>query len=404
VRAGGVERLDAVEDRDEDIVFGHVLTVSVRGVGVNDGNPTHSAIGQTGSVAAAEVDWSERADIAEQAVVRRHLRRVARVVPGTRIGRVRWPRALPAPLSPWHYWWQAHLLDCLLDAQLRSPAQRRAHAITALVRGVHLRNAGSWLNRYYDDIAWLGLAVQRAGALAGRSGPPALTAIVNRLHEGWTEGAGGGIWWRRDDDFKNAPANGPAAILLARDDQVSFAAAIADWMAETLVDPDSGLVRDGVRLASDGSIRAIEPYIYTYCQGVHLGACVELAERDGHHRFTDRAIAIVDAMTQRLADPRGVLPGSGGGDGGLFAGITARYLADVALRMPELAGPAARIVQAGALAVWNGRAETRGGPVFSAEWGRPAFEPRRGVPEADLSVQLSGWMVLEAAARLQRAG
>jgi predicted alpha-1,6-mannanase (GH76 family) len=131
---------------------------------------------------------------------------------------------------------------------------------------------------------------------------------------------------------------------------------------------------------------------------------VELAERDGHQRFTDRAIAIVDAMTHRLADPRGVLPGSGGGDGGLFAGITARYLADAALRVPELAGPAARIVQAGALAVWNGRAEVRGRPVFSAEWVRPAFEPRRGVPEADLSVQLSGWMVLEAAARLQRSG
>ena len=71
--------------------------------------------------------------------------------------------------------------------------------------------------------------------------------IINRLHEGWTEGAGGGIWWRREDDFKAAPANGPAAILLARDGQSAFAAAISDWMAETLIDPDSGLVRQAVR-------------------------------------------------------------------------------------------------------------------------------------------------------------
>jgi predicted alpha-1,6-mannanase (GH76 family) len=381
-----------------------VSTVAAPHVGVNDTDPTDSAIRQTGSVAAAEVDWSERAGIAERAVVRRHLRRIAGVVPGTRIGRIRWPRPLPVSPVPWHYWWQAHLLDCMIDAQLRSPERRRARAIGALVRGVRLHNAGSWLNRYYDDVAWLGLAVQRAGLLAGRSGPSALAAITNRLHDGWTEGGGGGIWWRRDDDFKNAPANGPAAILLARDGQSAFAAAIADWMAETLIDPDSGLVRDGVRVAPDGSIRAVEPYIYTYCQGVHLGACVELAERDGHHRFTDRAMAIVDAMTHRLADSRGVLPGSGGGDGGLFAGITARYLADAALRMPELAGAATRIVMAGATAVWNGRAEVRGGPVFSAEWGRPAMHPGRGVPEADLSVQLSGWMLLEAAAKLQRAG
>ena len=51
-----------------------------------------------------------------------------------------------------------------------------------------------------------------------------------------------------------------------------------------------------------------------------------------------------------------------------------------------------------------GRApETVEGPVFAAEWSTPAPEPRKGLPEADLSVQLSGWMLLEAAARLQRA-
>ena len=47
-------------------------------------------------------------------------------------------------------------------------------------------------------------------------GETALAAIVERLHSGWTEHGGGGIWWRRRDDFKNVPANGPAAILLAR--------------------------------------------------------------------------------------------------------------------------------------------------------------------------------------------
>ena len=346
---------------------------------------------------AADADWRERAGSAERAVVRRHLRRVGGVLPGTRIGRVRWPRRPPAPLVPWHYWWQAHLLDCLIDAQLRAPNRSRAKAIAAFARSVRLRNGVSWLNRYYDDIAWLGLALQRGGTLVGRSGPSALPRITNRLHDGWTEGGGGGIWWRRDDDFKAAPANGPAAILLARDGQSAFAAAVTDWMAETLVDPDTGLVRDGVRVASDGTVRAVEPYVYTYNQGVYLGACVELAARDGHQRWTDRALAIVDALRQRLAGPDGVLPGSGGGDGGLFAGITARYLADAALRVPELADATREMVFANAEAAWKGRAQLAGGPVFSAEWRDPAPEPRRGMPEADLSVQLSGWMLMEAA-------
>lgn len=354
-------------------------------------------------MAAAEIDWAERAGIAERAVLRRHLRRLGGVLPGTRIGRIQWPRRFPVAPFPWHFWWQAHLLDCLVDAQQRDPQPRRARSIAMLTRGIRLHNAGSWLNRYYDDIAWLGLAVQRAGGLVRRSGPAALGAITTRLDQGWTEDGGGGIWWRRDDDFKNAPANGPAAILLARTGQLGFAAAVADWMADTLLDPDSGLVRDGVRLAPDGTVYETVGLVYTYCQGVHLGTCVELAARDGHHRWADRAVAIVDAMTHRLATPDGVLPGCGGGDGGLFAGITARYLADAAVRRPELTAAASRMVLASAAAAWNGRAEVGGGPVFSADWTAPARHPARGVPEADLSVQLGGWMLLEAAARVQRS-
>jgi predicted alpha-1,6-mannanase (GH76 family) len=348
-----------------------------------------------------DADWADRAAVAERAVTRRHLRPLAGVVPGTRLGRVRWPRPVPASPSPWHYWWQAHLLDCLVDAQLRAPTPDRARAVAALARTVWLRNLGRWTNSYYDDVAWLGLAVHRAGALVRGAAGPALAAITDQLEDGWTPDGGGGIWWRRGDDFKNAPANGPAAILLARVGMVPLAAAIADWLAETLVDPRSGLVRDGVRVDGSG-IREVVPLIYTYCQGVYLGACVELAQRDGHQRWLDRATALLDAVAARLARPDGVLPGDGGGDGGLFAGILARYLADAARRHPELAPTAARLVLASAAAAWNGRLEVGGGPVFGPEWARPARAPQRGTAEADLSVQLSAWMLFEAAATVQR--
>jgi predicted alpha-1,6-mannanase (GH76 family) len=210
--------------------------------GVNDGYPTDPAIRQTDRV--ADIDWSVRAHQAERAITRRHLRRLAGVLPGTRLGRIRWPRRTPIAPFPWHYWWQAHLLDCLVDAQQRDPGERRGRTIAAVTRSVRLHNAGSWINRYYDDIAWFGLAVHRAGPLAGRSGASALAAITTQLGRGWTEHGGGGIWWRRGDNSKNAPANGPAAILLARTGQVEFAVAIADWMSETLVDPETGLVHE----------------------------------------------------------------------------------------------------------------------------------------------------------------
>jgi predicted alpha-1,6-mannanase (GH76 family) len=139
---------------------------------------------------------------------------------------------------------------------------------------------------------------------------------------------------------------------------------------------------------------------YTYCQGVYLGACVELAERDGHPRWVDRAAAVLDAIAGRMVGPDGVIPGfDDGGDGGLFNGILARYLADAAVRRPELAPLATRLVLASAAAAWQGRVEVTGGPVFAPDWRRPARPPHPGVPEADLSVQLSAWMLLEAAAR-----
>ena len=62
-------------------------------------------------------EWADRAGVVEEVIRRRFLRRLLGVVPGTRIGRVRWPRPVPVRPWPWHYWWQAHLLDCLVDAQ-----------------------------------------------------------------------------------------------------------------------------------------------------------------------------------------------------------------------------------------------------------------------------------------------
>jgi predicted alpha-1,6-mannanase (GH76 family) len=345
-------------------------------------------------------DWVGRAETVENVIRRRFVRRLAGVVPGSRIGRIRWPRPRLIRPWPWHYWWQAHLLDCLVDAQRRAPQPMRAMEIAALARTVWWRNFGSWINDYYDDIAWFGLAVQRAGPLAGRSGEPAVAAITTRLRAGWSPAGGGGIWWRRGDNFKNAPANGPAAILAARTGDLEFAAALTDWIADTLVDPQTGLVRDGVRLNPDGSVGTVEATTYTYCQGVYLGACVELAEHDGHPRWAERAGALVDAVASRMVGPEGVIPGfDDGGDGGLFNGIFARYLADAAVRRPELAPVAGRIVLTSAEAAWQARTEVAGGPVFPQNWSRRAREPGPGVPEADLSVQLSGWMLLEAAAR-----
>jgi predicted alpha-1,6-mannanase (GH76 family) len=339
--------------------------------------------------------WAGRAAAAERAVHTRHLRWLPALL-DARLGRPNWPGQ---GQLQWHYWWQAHLLDCMLDAYQRAPTQWRREAIAALVRGVRLRNLTGWVNNYYDDVAWLGLALQRAAALTGIRKPGALDAIMRRLRFG--RGPSGGMRWRVDDDFVNVPATGPAAIFYARRGNLGIATSLVDWMLEHLIDADTGLIFDGVRVNPDGSVRSVERAIYSYCQGVLLGACVELGTATGDARWWGRADSTVQAVAEHLTDG-GVLRGHGGGDGGLFSGILARYLALAARALPD-GKVASRLVLDSAEAAWRNRGVADGGPVFGPEWTVPARPPAPGLPERDLSVQLSGWMLLEAAAVLAGA-
>jgi predicted alpha-1,6-mannanase (GH76 family) len=360
--------------------------------------------------------WANRATSSEAAVAQRHLKRLW-ALPGTQLGVVAWPSARKDRLfGTWHYWWQAHLLDCLVDAQQRDPQPDRLSKISRQARSHRLRNNFSWTNNYYDDMAWLALALERAARLAGVVRKRALPKLADQFVKAWVPEDGGGIPWRKEDQFFNAPANGPAGIFLARyGDRLRRAEQMADWIDGTLIDPETNLVFDGIKAGS--LVRAQ----YTYCQGVVLGLETELAARTGPNstgQHAARVHRLVAAVDEHMA-PSGVLRGAGGGDGGLFGGITARYLALVATTLPG-AGPAdvaarataRRIVLASAESAWEYRQTVNGLPLFGVFWDRAAELPTAAggqaefvegavrsseIAERDLSVQLSGWMLMEAA-------
>ena len=193
---------------------------------------------------------------------------------------------------------------------------------------------------------------------------------------------GGGIPWRKQDQFFNAPANGPAGLFLTRyGDRLRRAEQMADWIDRTLIDPETHLVFDGIK--SGSLVRAQ----YTYCQGVVLGLETELAARtdpDKGLRHAQRVRRLVDAINAHMA-PSGVLQGAGGGDGGLFAGITARYLALVATTLPgespediSARRSARALVLSSAKSAWDNRQTADGLPVFGAFWDRDAELPSAG--------------------------
>ena len=362
--------------------------------------------------------WADRAASAEAAIAKRHLKRIWNL-PGTQLGVVSWPPTThDGEFRTWHYWWQAHLLDCLVDAQVRDPQPDRITKITRQIRSHRLRNNGSWVNNYYDDMAWL--ALERAGRLAGEERPNALKKLSEQFLNAWVPEDGGGIPWRKQDQFFNAPANGPAGIFLARyGDRLRRAQQMSDWIDETLIDPETHLVFDGIKAGS--LVRAQ----YTYCQGAVIGLDVELAARTQDPEHAARVHRLVAAVRDNMA-PDGIIKGAGGGDGGLFNGILARYLALVVTTLPgdsredtEARDTARTLVLKSAEAAWDHRQTVDDLPLFGPFWERFAEIPKAGgksaefvagavnaseIPERDLSVQLSGWMLMEAAHAIAASG
>ncbi len=325
----------------------------------------------------------DAASLAASSIRRRYARR-SLSVPGTRLGAVAYPPPTD-PRSHWHYWWQAHYLDCLVDEHLRDPGGTALADARKLARGIWLRNGGRWRNAYYDDMAWLALSLQRLDAVGGRRREPRrrVRVLGRALASAHTPDLGGGVYWNTARDYKNTPSTAPAALFFARAGDTTQAQELLDWLRARLYDPAIGLYLDGVK--ADGSVEGtVERTVHTYNQGTVLGALVATggATNLGH------AADLVGAVSRNLADD-GVLPLSSGGDAGLFTGILARYLALVTSTPgidPAAAATARALLEATAERLWADRTEVEASLVFP---------PRQDGP-VSLSSQLQAWMVLEA--------
>ncbi|MET9211439.1 MULTISPECIES: glycoside hydrolase family 76 protein [unclassified Nocardia] len=361
--------------------------------------------------AADALTSGQRAELAERAIVSRHVRALWGL-PQRSLGALVWPASpVEQSFGRWCYWWQAHLVDCAVDAAHRDPTPARTDRVAALALGIRTRNITGWTNRYYDDMAWLALALERADRLLGIRFGDAIGDLRSDLLDGWNAQVGA-VPWRSGDPYFNTPAVGPTGIALARLGDLGRARQLAEFLHTRLRDPATGLTLDGVH-EPDGQVNRT---IHTYCQGVAIGLETELAVRTGDAVHRDRAAALVAATATALTNG-GVIIAATANDSGLFMGILARYLAETALALGD--ATAAAIVRASARAAWEHRAEVDGLPLFGMDWTRPIAAPEypssllhlAGADAAsaanlsrDLSVQLSGWMLLEADHQLTAAG
>ncbi|MFC7848454.1 glycoside hydrolase family 76 protein [Arthrobacter sp. NPDC057388] len=392
--------------------------------------------------------WAERADEAARSVTHLFGQRLF-FLPGTHIAATLRPSGRIGNLRrPWHYWWQAHYLDCLVDTGFRElgkagqpPAKFDGDArpsagrlASRLVTGIRLRNFLTYVNHYYDDMAWLALSTLRLERLAEQSREPSprrqeriRKSLTLQFDSASTDDLGGGTFWSTKRDFKNTPATAPVALYYARTGNTAKAQSLLDWLDERLFDATRGLYLDGIRIRSTGET-VVEDAVYTYNQGPVLGALLEL----GGTANLERAATVVRAVATHLtlpgaaitgqpasaADPKSnpdagmVLRCDGTGDGGLFTGILTRYLALAATdrRLPrDVRTTAAGLVTGTAGALWAGRRGLTAGeplarngqpgsPVFSSDPLRPAGVTYPPGAAVELSTQLQAWMALESAA------
>ncbi len=249
-----------------------------------------------------------------------------------------------------HYWPQAHAMDVMVDAYLRTGEKRYKEIFPLWWDGAPRYNfAGkmnpkdAWWNVYVDDMEWIALAHIR---MFEATGEKKYIQKARQVYDDWIWSTWGpedeapwygGITWKTDvAKSKNACSNGPAALIAARlyrfyqkagfkggkprEAYLNEAIKIFTWEKNNLFCRETGAVYDHMTL--EGKIQ--KNWLFTYNQGTFLGAAHELYGITGDKQYlADAALAgnyVVDHMTKD-----GVLSDATSGDGGLFHGIFFRY-------------------------------------------------------------------------------
>jgi predicted alpha-1,6-mannanase (GH76 family) len=253
-------------------------------------------------------------------------------------------------------WWNsANATTALVDyAQLSKSKQYNpifANTFTAAQK----TNPG-FLNKFYDDEGWWALAwIDAYDLTRDREYLSMAESIFADMSASWDDTCGGGIWWSKDKNYKNAIANElflSVAAHLANRTSGSVRRRYIDWgnkewkwfHASGMIN-GKGLINDGLdRGPAQGTVHACTNNgrtTWTYNQGVVLGGLAELSAANHDPALPAAAEQIATAAITQLVDKNGILHDpcepKCGADGVQFKGIFVRNLAFLDRRQPNSA-------------------------------------------------------------------
>ncbi len=306
-----------------------------------------------------------------------------------------------------NYWPNAHMLDVLTDGYLRTQNTVYTQRMKNLLNGIKIANGGAYPNEFYDDMGWLANASLRDYNITHDADYLNVAQILYAEIKGASNSiAGGGIAWQRTQlYYKNIPSTGNMTILAARfyklqnnAEDLTLAKNLYTWMKAKLVNPTTGVVLDGINRNQDGQV---DNWIFTYNQGLFIGSAVELYNITKDPAYLQDAILTAN---NAIADPNltanGIFKSEGQGDAGLFKGVAVRYLTLLA-ELPDLdetnRAKFTNFLQKNAQTL-SAKGIARPSMMVSPDWGvLPSGS-------TDLTTQLSGVMLIEAAAALKADG
>ncbi len=273
-------------------------------------------------------------------------------------------------------WWNAANAVTVLDSYSKlsdTPDFRPVFANT-----FERNSKKNFLNDYYDDEGWWALGWAGAYEVTHEARYLEMAELIFAdMSGGWDDTTcGGGIWWKKPKQYKNAIANelflSVAAKLASLVPDTEKKARYLDWAqrewkwfaASGMINAEN-LVNDGLDATCHNNHRTT----WSYNQGVIIGGLAMLSKVSGDPKPLEAAHSIAVSAIAGLTDLDGVLhdpcePSRCGNDAPQFKGIFARNLAALNAAAPV---PGFRaFLRRNAEAIWKNRdADGRLGLVWS---------------------------------------
>lgn len=314
--------------------------------------------------------------------------------------------------STFHYWPNAHALDVLVDGYKRTNNPVYLSRMKALLQGIKVRNGNTYNNVFNDDMIWLAISSLRAFEATNDAEYKTVAKFLwDTIKLSWSDNVfGGGITWKQDTPRqKNAVSNAPAAIVAMRlydidknPEDLVWAKKIYEWQKNNLVDPVTGAVWDNIS-EQNNVVVTNKDWVFTYNMGTWIGAGLRLFKETKDPMYLNDALKTARNV---LVNPKllseGLLRDEGQGDGGLFKGILVRYFTEI-IENPAVSANDKKVFvnffKFNAQTLYR-RGITRPTMFCGNNW---KIAPAVGT-NTDLTTQLSGVILIEAAAKLEKDG